>query len=70
MKYLFICLIILALAGCSSSSSDNTESEVPVEEVLSLKGKSFVNVSRDLNYTDIDENYKEAQELISLINSN
>ena len=70
MKYLFICLIILALAGCSSSSSDNTESEVPVEEVLSLKGKSFVNVSKDLNYTDIDENYKEAQELISLINSN
>lgn len=70
MKYLFICLIILAFASCSSSSSGDTEPEVPVEEVLSLKGKSFVNVSKDLNYTNIDENYNEAQELISLINSN
>lgn len=70
MKYLLICLIILAFASCSSSSSDNTEPEVPVEEVISLKGKSFINISKDLNYTDIDEDYKEAQELISLINSN
>lgn len=70
MKYLFICLTILALASCSSSSSDNTEPEVPVEEVILLKGKSFINISKDLNYTDIDEDYKEAQELISLINSN
>ena len=70
MKYIFISLIILAFASCSSSSSDNTESEVPIEEALSLKGKSFVNISKNLHFTDIDENYKEAQELISLINSN
>ena len=70
MKYLFICLTILAFIGCSSSSSDNTEPEVPTEETFSLKGKSFVNISKNLHFTDVNENYKEAQELISLINSN
>lgn len=70
MKYLFICLIILAFASCSSSSSGDTEPEVPVEEVLSLKGKSFVNIKKNVHYTDVDENYQKAQELISLIDSN
>ena len=60
----------MAFIGCSSSSSDNTEPEVPTEETFSLKGKSFVNISKNLHFTDVNENYKEAQELISLINSN